>query len=161
VRSLDGGGSWEPTIDIDSDVHQVSAIGERPGEVRAATALGLAVSRDSGDTWTFQEDGLHGSYCRAVAISAETVLVSASEGHRGRRAAVYRTGLDGSGPFVKCADGLPEWFGSNIDSHCLAALGSAVAFGTDDGEVFLSEDSGGTWTPAASGLPPVRCLALA
>jgi photosystem II stability/assembly factor-like uncharacterized protein len=160
VRSTDGGQTWEPTIDIDSDVHQVIAVDGRPGTVLAATAQGLATSEDSGDTWDSHTDGLHGSYCRAVAVGGQTLLVSASEGHRGRRAALYRRPLESGDPFEKCEQGLPAWFGSNIDTHCLAAAESAVAFGTDDGEMYLSEDAGETWEIIATGLPPVRCVAF-
>jgi hypothetical protein len=162
VRSRDGGMSWEPTIDVDADVHQVIAVEGRLGLALAATAEGLASSEDSGDTWTFHTDGLHGSYCRAVALAGETLLVSASEGHRGRKAALYRRPLaELRDPFEKCVQGLPAWFGSNIDSHCLAAAGSMAAFGTEDGAIYLSTDAGETWENAATGLPPVRCLALA
>jgi hypothetical protein len=162
IRSRDGGASWEPTIDIDADVHQVIAADGHPGLVLAATAQGLASSDDAGQTWTFHTDGLHGSYCRAVSVAGETLLVSASEGHRGRRAAVYRRALIGPGePFEKCVQGLPTWFGSNVDSHCLAAAGSVAAFGTEEGAVYRSIDAGETWEPAATGIAAVRCLALA
>jgi len=160
VRSTNGGESWEPTIDIDADVHQVLAHPDRPGLVLASTALGLARSDDGGASWSFQEDGLQASYSRAVAVAAETLLLSASTGPRGGQAAVYRRPLDGDEPFERCVAGLPEWFQGNIDTHCLAASGNAVAFGTEDGEVFLSEDEGRTWDNAATGLAPVRALVL-
>jgi photosystem II stability/assembly factor-like uncharacterized protein len=161
VRSRDGGMTWEPTIDVDADVHQVIAVEGRPGLVLAASAEGLASSDDSGETWTFHTDGLHGSYCRAVAVAGETLLVSASEGHRGRRAAIYRRPLaEPREPFEKCVQGLPGWFGSNIDSHCLAAAGSIAGFGTEDGAIYLSTDAGEAWESAGTGLPPIRCLAL-
>ena len=162
VRSRDRGSSWGPTIDIEADVHQVIAAEGRPGLVLAASAQGLASSEDAGETWTFHTNGLHGSYCRAAAVADDLLLVSASEGYRGRRAAVYRRPLAGSRlPFEKCVDGLPGWFGSNIDSHCLAAAGSLAAFGTDDGVVYLSIDGGERWEVAGTGLPAVRCVALA
>lgn len=161
IRSRDGGRSWEPTIDVDSDVHRVVTVDGRPGLVLAACAEGLAASDDSGETWTFDTEGLHGSYCRAVAVAGDALFVSASEGYRGRRSALYRRSLDSDEPFDRCEHGLPESFGSNIDSHCLAALGSVVAFGTEEGALYRSEDAGETWETAATGLPPVRCLLLA
>jgi photosystem II stability/assembly factor-like uncharacterized protein len=161
VRSRDGGSSWDPTIDVDADVHQVTATEGPPRLVLAASARGLASSEDGGETWTFHVDGLHGSYCRAVAVAGETLLVSASEGHRGRQAAVYRRPIAGPHePFERCVEGLPGWFGSNIDSHCLAAAGSVVAFGTEEGAVYLSVDAGKHWDVAGTGLPPIRCVAL-
>jgi hypothetical protein len=159
VRSDDRGDTWEPTIDIRSDVHEVIT---GDGEVvLAATARGLALSRDGGSTWQFDADGLHASYARAVALSGETVFLTASDGPFGGRAAPYRRPLDGSAVFTKNGDGLPEWFPGNIDSACLAASGRKAAFGTHDGRVFLSADSGRTWSQVAKDLPEVRALRLA
>ena len=156
LRTLDDGASWTPTIAIDADVHQVATV---EGMVLAACAEGLAVSTDRGSTWTMRTDGLDARYSRAVTICGEFVLVSASNGPRGDRAAVYRGDLAG-GAFERCRDGLPEWFDHNIDTHCLDAPpgGSFVAFGTSDGSVFASEDAGGSWTERATGLQPVQCV---
>jgi hypothetical protein len=160
-RSTDGGVTWEPTIDIDADVHQVLAHPRVPDLVLAATARGLARSDDGGDLWMEQADGLHAPYSRAVAVAGETVLVSASEGPSGRRAAVYRAPLELGGAFERCRAGLPEWFDANIDTGCLAALGETVAFGTAGGSLFVSEDAGATWVERATGLPTVRAVAFA
>ena len=158
VRSTDGGASWRPTIDIETDVHQVLAHPERPGVVLAATAVGLGVSNDGGDSWQFTDEGLHARYLRAVAVSEERVLVAASTGPGGKRAAVYWRWLDKDEPFVRCREGLPEWFRDNIDTAWLAASGAAVAIGTADGSVFSSTDSGEHWDLIARELHPIRCL---
>lgn len=160
VRSTDGGINWAPTIDVDADVHQVLAGFDGPGHVLAATAAGLAVSHDGGETWTFATDGLHSTYSRAVAVAGETIVVSASSGPRGDRSALYRTAVVG-GAFERCRQGLPEWFDANIDTFCLAASGSAVACGTRGGEVFASHDEGVSWEALAAGLPPVRAIGFA
>jgi len=57
VRTRDAGETWEPTIDICTDVHEVWA-----GEpvVFAACALGpCPVSEDRGDSWCIEDEGLH------------------------------------------------------------------------------------------------------
>ena len=159
-HSADGGVSWKPTIDINSDVHQVLFDGGS-GRVLAASARGLAVSEDAGQSWRFETDELHGAYLRAVAVAGETVLVSASTGPYTNRAAVYHRPLDGAEPFQRCRNGLPEWYSDNIDTFCLAAPGSVAAFGTNEGSVFLSSDEGRSWEVVAEGLPPVRRVALA
>jgi hypothetical protein len=162
VRSMDGGQTFHPTIDIHTDVHQVFAPPSKPGLVLAATgAEGVAMSSDGGETWDFVTDGLHAAYSRAVALGETSLFASASTGPRGGRAAVYRRPLEGSGPFERCTEGLPEWFPANIDTFCLAASGDLVAFGTDEGSVYISEDEGGTWRALAEGLPAVRCVAFA
>ncbi len=161
VRSPDGGRTWHPTLDIETDVHQVLAHPMRPGLVLVAAAVGLGVSRDGGASWTFRTEGTHGRYMRAVALAGDTVLVSASTGPGARRGAVYRRPLEGDGPLERCRTGLPEWFPGNIDTHCLAADGTDAAVGTADGRVFRSRDAGRRWALLVEGLPPVRAVALA
>jgi hypothetical protein len=117
------------------------------------------VSDDGGETWRIRNEGLHARYCRGVTVCGEVVLVSASNGPRGGRAALYRGSIE-DGPFEQCTKGLPDWFDGNIDSLCLDAsseLGVA-AFGSADGRVFLSTDEGGAWEEIASDLPGVRCV---
>jgi hypothetical protein len=159
-RSVDAGASWEPTIDIDADIHQVLAHPTQPDVVLAAGAVGLAVSVDGGSSWRIERQGLHATYARAVAVAGAWVLLSVSNGPRGGRGAVYRIGLEPGSTFERCTEGLPEWFDGNIDSGWLDARGSEVAFGTGDGEVFVSDDAGGRWTRAATDLPPIRAVRL-
>ena len=159
VRSADAAGSWQPTIDIKADVHQIVA-DHGSGAVLAASAKGLVVSRDGGEAWDYQTDGLHGNYLRAVAAVDGTVFITASTAHNSNRAAVYKRALDSSGPFQRCEAALPEWFPSNIDTYCLAADSSTVAFGTSQGQVFVSHDRGESWSLLVEDLPAVLCVAL-
>lgn len=156
LRRTDSG-AWEPTIDVDADVHQVTT---GAGLVLAATAYGLATSADGGTTWETEKEGLHAPYCRAVAVAGETVVVTASTGPFTDRAAVYRGPVSG-GALERCRSGLPEWFPANIDTHCLAASGSRVVLGTDHGDVWKSPDEGRTWDRVAEDLPAVRAVAFA
>ena len=160
VRSTDGGRSWRPTLDIETDVHQVLAHPDLPGHVFAASAVGLAMSADGGENWRILTEGLHARYLRAVAVAGETVLVSASTGPGGRRAALYRTRADGQGEFERCRQGLPEWLGDNVDTHCLAARGATVVVGTGDGRVYASPDGGASFALLTKGLPAIQCVAL-
>jgi hypothetical protein len=157
VRSTDGGATWEPTLDIDLDVHQVIVADD--GTVLAATARGLAVSDDQGESWTVVDEGLAATYARAVAVAADTVLMSVSTGPEGHRSAVYRRPLHGGGPFRRSSIGLPGKFPGNVDTFCLVADGDLAALGTFAGRVYLSDDAGGSWATVAAG-PPVNCLAF-
>ena len=157
LRSTDGGETWAPTIDVDTDVHQVVA---GDGPVLAASAYGLAESTDGGRTWDLVTDGLHATYARAAARGGEDVLLSVSTGPGGDRSAVYRR-EGGTGRFERCRVGLPEWLGGNVDTGWLAASGSDAAFATADGTVYGSADAGRTWDVLTRGLPGVTWVALA
>ena len=159
ARSRDGGRSWQPTVDVEADVHQVIAHPTRAEVVLAAAYEGFGVSRDGGDTWAFVTEGMHALYARGIAIADDVVFVSASKGPGGSRAALYRKPLDGAGAFERCHDRLP-WFNDNIDTACVQAAGPVVVFGTEDGRVFLSSDRGQSWTLLTKGLSPVRCISL-
>jgi len=96
-----------------------------------------------------------------VAVAGEHVLVSASAGFHGRRSAIYRKRLEDGTRFERCEAGLPKWFDDNIDTACLAAAGSLVVFGTGDGRVYRSLDTGESWALVAKGLPPIGGVTLA
>jgi hypothetical protein len=117
----------------------------------------LSVSKDGGHTWRLRAEGLHATYCRAVAVCGTRVLLSASSGPRGGRAALYRSDLDVE-RFERCGDGLPRWFDGNLDSYCVDALpgGELAAFGTEGGELYASTDEGSSWSRIASGLEEIR-----
>jgi len=161
ARSRDAGATWTPTVDIETDVHQVLAHPTRPEVVLLAAAEGFGLSRDGGDAWQFSTAGLHAHYLRAVAVAGDHALVSASAGPHGRRSALYRKRLEDGARFERCEAGLPKWFEDNIDTACLAAAGSFVVFGTSDGHVYRSLDTGESWTLVAKGLPPIGCVTLA
>ena len=153
-------GVWSPTIDIDADVHQVLADPLDASHVVAATARGLAETHDAGATWHFTGEGLHAPYARAVALDGERLFLSASTGPRGGRAALYRRD-PGAEVFERCADALPDRFPGNIDSHCLAAGEGTIAFGTEDGRGFVSDDGGGSWREVLGGNAHVTCVGVA
>ena len=154
LRYDDAGPS--PTLDMDSDVHQVIADPSVEGRVLAACARGLAQSAD-GRVFTYRDEGLHAPYCRAVALIGDTVLISASTGPRSNRARLYRADLT-TGPFEGCRNGLPEWFDDNVDSHCLASIDGSVYAGHGS-TVWRSDDAGESWAEIASELPRITCLA--
>ncbi|CAN5750071.1 hypothetical protein BH20ACT23_BH20ACT23_19420 [soil metagenome] len=157
LRSDDGGEAWTPTIDIGSDVHEVAAAS---GAVIAATAWGFASSTDKGTSWEFDDGGLHATYARAVALADDTIVMSVSSGPRGDESILYRRHLDAPGSFERCGGDLPESFSTNINTGCVAAAGTMVAFGTEEGELYLSDDSAATFTRVADDLAPVRWVVL-
>ena len=159
-RSTDGGATWHPTIAIDSDVHEVRAHPNRPGVVMAAAAIGLCASRDGGATWNVEQAGLHASYCSAVAFAGDDVLVSASVDHFAAQGAIYRRRVDGDGPLVAIAGGLPAWIDGIADTGCIATHGSAAALADRKGNLYVSADVGRSWSRHADGLPTPSSLLI-
>ena len=145
-----------PTLDIDADVHQVAAHPSQKGAVFAATAHGLAQSHNGHD-FDFRTEGLHASYCRAVAVLENRVLVSASTGPSTNRGRLYKGGL-WEGALEPIDSGLPEWFEDNLNTYCLIVKGDTIYAGVGD-TVWRSDDQGDTWDEAATGLASVTCLA--
>ena len=76
----------------------------RPTSCSRPRPSAAAVRTTAASTWRVMADGLHATYCRVVAIAGDAVLVSASEGPRGRTSALYRRGLESSAPFERVTD---------------------------------------------------------
>lgn len=151
-RSEDGGATWQPTIDVKSDVHEVRAHPHDPDIVVAAAAVGLCTSGDGGSTWKIEADGLHAPYCSAVTLAGEDIYVAASEDHFAPRGAIYRRPVAGGTPSPIGA-GFPEWTEGIVDTDCLAANGSALAAVDKAGNLYVSRDAGVGWSRCATDLP--------
>ncbi|MEZ4521963.1 MAG: hypothetical protein R3A46_10030 [Thermomicrobiales bacterium] len=159
--SSDGGASWQPTIDVQTDVHQVLVHPDDAELILAASARGLAVSRDGGNSWEVYREGVHGHYMSAVAVSGSTAFVTSSTGSSSNaRSAIYRIDLDNPERFERAGEGLPEWFDGNINTFCLDARDNDVAFGTRDGDVFTARVDELVWRHVADDLPPVQSVRL-
>jgi hypothetical protein len=152
-RSTDAGATWHPTIDVDSDVHEVRVHPDRPEVVMAAAAIGLCASRDGGATWTVERAGLHAPYCSAVAFIGDDVLVSASTDHFAAQGAIYRRRIDDNGPLVAVTGGLPVWIDGIADTRCISTHGSAAAIADRNGNLYISADTGRSWSLRIDGLP--------
>jgi hypothetical protein len=152
-RSTDAGSTWRPTIDIDSDVHQVCAHPTRPDIVIAAAAAGLCMSRDAGVTWTIVRQGLHADYCSAVAFGRNDMYVAASDGHFATQGAVYHRAIDGDGPLRPLGGGMPRWIDGIADTGCIATRDSMAAVIDGSGSLYVSHDDGATWSCPCDRLP--------
>jgi hypothetical protein len=152
-RSVDGGRTWQPTIDINSDVHEVRAHPANPDIVVAASAIGLCMSRDAGATWTIERDGLHAPYCSAVAFSGDDILVSASTDHFATQGRIYRRPIRPNGVIVAVEGGLPAWIDGIADTGCIATNGSTIAVVDRAGTLYLSTEFGLAWSRRGSELP--------
>jgi hypothetical protein len=144
-RSTDAGATWRPTIDIDSDVHQVCAHPTRRNIVIAASAAGLCLSRDAGATWTIEQRGLHAPHCSGVAFGRNDIFVSASTDPFAAQGAVYRRPIDSNGPLQPLGGGMPTWTNGRADTDCIATRESTIAVIDGSGCLYVSHDDGASW----------------
>ena len=145
-RSTDAGLTWRPTIDIESDVHQVCAHPTRPDIVIAAAAAGLCSSRDAGATWTIEQQGLHAPHCSAVAFGRNDIFVSASTDPFTTQGAVYQRPIDSNGPLQLLGGGMPKWINGAADTNCIATRDSMIAVIDKSGRLYVSDDDGASWS---------------
>jgi hypothetical protein len=149
-RSTDAGATWRPTIDIESDVHQVCAHPTRRGFVMAASAAGLCLSRDAGATWIIEQRGLHAPHCSGVAFGRNDIFVSASTDPFAAQGAVYRRPLDSNGPLQPVGGGMPRWTNGRADTDCIATRDSTIAIIDGSGCLYVSHDDGAAWSCPAN-----------
>jgi hypothetical protein len=160
-RSTDSGATWQPTIAIESDVHEVCAHPADPDFVIAAAGIGFCISQDGGATWNVEQEGLHALHCSAVAFLGDDVLVAASVDPFATQGAVYRRPIGARRPFMPVGGGLPRWIDGKADTRCIATRGSAGAVADRAGNLYVSTDAGSTWLRRADGLPPPSSVVIA
>ena len=153
-RSADGGATWQPTIDVDSDVHEVRAHPNRPGVVMAPPRSGPVPVATMGRPGTLSRRACMPRIAPAVAFAGDDVFVSASADHFAPQGAVYRRRVDGHDPLVAVGGGLPAWTDGIVDTGCIATCASTAAVADRSGNLYVSADSGRRWSRQASGLPP-------
>ena len=166
-RSRDAGATWESLNEgLYWDVHNVVApvAGSR---VYATTGAGFHRSDDGGAQWAHMMNGLDRRYTMPLVASSARpdVLYTAAAatpppGWRRNgtaNVALYRS-RDGGGHWERLQKGLPEPFDTMVRS--IVQDEDGALFVAAEGDVYVSTDDGDSWTQAASGLPPVRALAV-
>lgn len=151
-RSVDGGRTWHPTIDIDWDVHEVCIHPEDPGTAIAACAVGLCVSADGGASWDLDRPECEATHCSAVAFAGGDVLVSVSDGPFGSHGTVLRRTTGAPGSLEPVGGGLPDRLEGKVDTGCIASKGAALVVVDRGGNVYRSDDGGRRWARRAEGI---------
>ncbi|MFT7617151.1 MAG: photosystem II stability/assembly factor-like uncharacterized protein [Planctomycetota bacterium] len=150
ARSDDGGETWHPTIDINSDVHEVRAHPHDKNRVIAASAVGFCHSSDAGATWSIDGVGLHATYCSAVAFDGDDALIAASDDHFSPEGAIYRHKANQKVQLEQ--GGLPTRIGGIADTRCLDSLGDSVAIVDKSGSLFVRSQEIREWQVIGNGL---------
>jgi hypothetical protein len=157
-RSTDGGATWQPTIPVMDDVHEVRAHAKRP-LVAAACAVGLYVSEDAGATWARYAEGLEVTDGLAVAHLDDRVLFSAQDGPFATRAQVW-SWSPADRRLRQVRDGLPEWLDGKVDTGHIAAAGGRAAVLDGGGTLWVSARGATGWRPRATGLVASWCVRI-
>ena len=188
--STDGGAGWEPrNLGIAAGflpdpepafgqcVHKVAADAAGPDRLYAQNHGGVYRSDDAGGRWTSIADGLPADFgfpvlahpgrsgtAWVIPLSADALRFPPDG-----RLRPYRTD-DAGETWREVGHGLPDraWTVVLRDAACVLApdpaapAGPAVlAFGTRDGCLYASNDSGETFTEVAAHLPDVLCVRAA
>jgi hypothetical protein len=159
-RSTDGGETWEPTLPVTHDVHDVRAHPSLP-VVAAAAAVGLCLSEDSGRNWKIMSNGLEGTApaeSLAVAVLFNEVLFSVQEGGAfAERSQIWRWKL-GADRVEQVRDGLPQWLTGKVDTNLLAAGRGRAALVDKGGDLWASKTGSTGWKRVAGGLLDAFCV---
>jgi photosystem II stability/assembly factor-like uncharacterized protein len=151
-QTSSSGGSWtrmyQGMMDESFRYPAIYAMTENSTHIFAGASYfnGMYVSTDGGGTWTIKNSGLPEN------LDIFCMIVVESEVFAGTDKGIYKTSNNG-GSWISVSSGLPV--GYNIFS--LAVAGSKIFAATNGAGVFVSDNSGESWTEKNNGL---SCLML-
>jgi len=178
-RTTDGGRNWEPinnglrseflpepTAEIGHCVHRIAMHPSRPGVLYMQKHWDVMRSDDAGDSWTEVSGDLPSDFGFVIDVHAhepETIYVIPikSDGEHyppDGKLRVYRS-RSGGNEWEALTNGLPQencYVNVLRDAMAIDTLDECgVYFGTTDGDIYVSPDSGDNWQAVARGLPKV------
>jgi hypothetical protein len=153
-RSTDGGATWDATVPIDFDIHEVRAHQTLPNVVAAAAAVGLCVSQDAGKSWDVISSGPEDPHSLSVAALEREMLFSVQDGPFATRSQVWRWRI-GESEIEQVRDGLPEWFSGKVDTGHMGAGNGRAAIVDGGGNLWLSKNGSSEWERIATQVPYV------
>jgi hypothetical protein len=158
-RSADAGATWQPTIDIERDVHGSVRIRTVQASWRPPRRLGFALAPTAARHGRSNRGALHALHCSAVAFAGDDILLSAADSPFAAQGAIYRRGVDERSPLVRVTGGLPAWLDGIAHTGCIAVSASAAALADMKGNLYVSADNGHTWSCQACEIPtPISVL---
>ncbi len=181
-ETTDDGSSWTPRNrglradwprpheEVGFCVHKVVRADDK--RLYQQNHVGMHRSDDDGHTWTEITEGLPTEFGFAAAAhphDRDTFYVVPLDGGHGRtmpdgRATVWQT-QDAGSSWKPLRNGLPQedaWLGVLREAMAIDTYDSpGLYFGTSTGQVFASNDEGGSWSEIAGYLPPISSVEVA
>jgi photosystem II stability/assembly factor-like uncharacterized protein len=174
LKTTDGGATWRELSsfskaddEVYRDVHRVLLRPSNPDELFMTGGMGLYHSTDQGHNFEHVTDrDFRIGYPDQMVFSPRDdrlMFMAGSSHHPGSwrqshhaESTVIRT-RDGGKTWDLANHGLPEGMRANLEAMTLVAWpdGYAVFAANTDGEVYLTENEGESWTRIASGLAPI------
>ena len=161
LKSTDGGKTWRQMSGFFEDVHRMVVTAARPDDVFMGNGIGIYHSADAGDTWEQLTDRTARiAYPDQVIVHPrhpDTVFIAGAicgpgDWRRTKTAdARVARSRDGGKTWEYLEGGLPPHIHGNIEGFALNVYpdGAALFAGTTDGDLFVSEDEGDTWSTIA------------
>ncbi len=173
-RSNDGGDSWTHLSQIGptqfhDDIHGLAVNTHHGGaNIMATTPFGLATSTDDGASWDWHEfdgfdkgSGNPHAYCRSVLVKPgdpQTVLVGCGDYIPGAVGGI-EVSRDGGRSFKRAS--LPVEANSTVYAMAMhPGVPGAVAASSVFGQIFLSHDSGDSWSKVDREFGEIRSITL-
>lgn len=153
MRSEDGGASWaDHAPGAQKDVHALAWHPDFPERAYEAGGGGAAWSRDGGRSWEGLDRGRDRHYTWALAVdphNPDLWYISASPSarfaHSGGNSQAHLYRWLGDGPWRQMTGNLPETL--NFMPYVLTIAGGWLFAGLANGEIYATQDQGGSWTP--------------
>jgi ligand-binding sensor domain-containing protein len=182
-ETRDGGKSWQarnkglvaaylpnPKAEVGHDPHQILMCKSNPDIIWQQNHCGIFRTINAGDRWE-DVSGKNGfpRYGFALAIDDENpkeafVVPAQSDEQRipvDMRLTVCKTN-DGGATWESIRRGLPDSVSFDLAlRHSFAKTGTILAFGTNNGNLYLSNDNGESWSALSQNLATVNCLTFA
>ena len=183
AQTTDGGRTWRPrnkgmAVDFlpnpepewGFDVHFLQRCKNDPRHVWNQNHVGVYYSDNDAESWTKvdnKEKGVHFGWPVAVdANDGRTAWLVPQKSDQARMAIdgglfVART-QDGGKTWEQLREGLPqEWCFDTVYRHGLDNSGDALAFGSTNGNLYVSEDRGESWHTVGNNFPPIHSVRFA
>jgi photosystem II stability/assembly factor-like uncharacterized protein len=156
IRSFDAGKTWNDGVRGGPyDTHTLTANHNAPGRLYSAAGDGYFESRDYGETWQEQDEGLEYTYLYSVAVhpsDPNTVLVSASPGPwraynpGNAESYIYRKTDGQRGGWELISKGLPQPSGTTVSTLTPNPDVRGEFYAANNIGVYRSQDAGRTWS---------------